>query len=153
MLSSSLQAGEGVSDDGRSEDSILSDIDLSAASAAEVLELVATILKRCVPSVHKVHVVSTARLPVVKYHHRELNLHGDITLNNRLLKNMLGFFLLCFVFNQCIFLYVLLFPLVSVGQTWCEEHPLPAAAVGAGGEAEASGVHRPILGQAEADSW
>lgn len=59
----------------------------------------------------------------------------------------------CFLLAHIVeLLYIILFSCLP-RQISGQEHPLPPAVFRDGGQAEASGVHHPLLGQAEAACW
>ncbi|XP_073665175.1 speckle targeted PIP5K1A-regulated poly(A) polymerase isoform X3 [Tursiops truncatus] len=65
------------------------------AEGGAMLELVGSILRRCVPGVYRVQTVPSARRPVVKFCHRPSGLHGDVSLSNRLALHNSRFLSLC----------------------------------------------------------
>ncbi|CAH1242061.1 TUT1 [Branchiostoma lanceolatum] len=65
-------------------DNMISMDDIESASVEELLDLLASILKRCAPGCAKVQVVPSSRCPVVKFIHKDTGLRCDISINNRL---------------------------------------------------------------------
>ncbi|PIO39254.1 hypothetical protein AB205_0017600 [Aquarana catesbeiana] len=71
-------------DDDDDDETLTPGLSLKGLSNEEILNVVERVLRQCVPGVHGVQSVPSARRPVIRFQHKTSGLRGDITLNNRL---------------------------------------------------------------------
>ncbi|XP_040266002.1 speckle targeted PIP5K1A-regulated poly(A) polymerase [Bufo bufo] len=86
-----MQVTEADDDD----ENITPGLSLLGLSQEEILEVVGRVLRQCVPGVHGVQSVPSARRPVIRFQHKTSGLRGDITLNNRLALRNSSYLRLC----------------------------------------------------------
>ncbi|XP_069821488.1 speckle targeted PIP5K1A-regulated poly(A) polymerase [Dendropsophus ebraccatus] len=77
------------------EENITPGLSLQGLSHEEILDVVGRVLRQCVPGVHGVQSVPSARRPVIRFQHKTSGLRGDITLNNRLALRNSSYLRLC----------------------------------------------------------
>ncbi|XP_063293708.1 speckle targeted PIP5K1A-regulated poly(A) polymerase isoform X1 [Pelobates fuscus] len=90
-----MKSAEESEEDEEEVSDVTPGLSLQGLSSEEVLELVEKVLRRCVPGVHGVQSVPSARRPVIRFQHKTSGLRGDITLNNRLALRNSSFLRLC----------------------------------------------------------
>uniref|UniRef100_A0A8C5QU85 Speckle targeted PIP5K1A-regulated poly(A) polymerase n=1 Tax=Leptobrachium leishanense TaxID=445787 RepID=A0A8C5QU85_9ANUR len=101
-------------------------LSLQGLSSEQILELVEKVLRRCVPGVHGVRSVPSARRPVIRFQHKTSGLRGDVTLNNRLALRNSSFLRFCSDLDPRIP------PLVYTVRYWARVHQLAGNPLGGG---------------------
>ncbi|KAM4018802.1 speckle targeted PIP5K1A-regulated poly(A) polymerase [Anomaloglossus baeobatrachus] len=89
------ELGMQVTEDTDDDENITPGLSLQGLSQEEVLDVVGRVLRQCVPGVHGVQSVPSARRPVIRFQHKTSSLRGDITLNNRLALRNSSYLRLC----------------------------------------------------------
>ncbi|XP_056384512.1 speckle targeted PIP5K1A-regulated poly(A) polymerase isoform X2 [Hyla sarda] len=115
-----------VTEDSEDDENITPGLSLQGLSHEEILDVVERVLRQCVPGVHGVQNVPSARRPVIRFQHKTSGLRGDITLNNRLALRNSSYLRLCSELDPRVSL------LVYTVRYWARVHQLAGNPLGGG---------------------